>query len=170
MINAKVIADSINEQGNRITSMVVTMPRFILAEFNTHRMFSRNSASSRAIPFKKMVKSVQDNPFVPIAWQKDHKGMQGTEYFTDTENDIPHLNKMWLESKNSAISIAKSMYNCFENEDGSLEGATKQILNRLLEPFMYHTVLVTATEWENFFALRLPIYEIDLDNLDKLKE
>ena len=45
------------------------MPRIILAEFNTHRLFSRNSASSRAIPFKKMVQSVLENPFIPIAWQ-----------------------------------------------------------------------------------------------------
>lgn len=71
MIQAKIIADSINPFGHRITTMVVTMPRIVLAEFNTHRMFSRNSASSRAIPFEKMVKSVEENPFIPIAWQKE---------------------------------------------------------------------------------------------------
>lgn len=67
MITAKVVADSKNEFNNRITTMVVTFPRYILAELNTHRMFSRNSASSRAIPFEKMVKSVEENPFIPIA-------------------------------------------------------------------------------------------------------
>ena len=82
-IEAKIIADSINQQGDRITTYLLTFPRFILAELNTHRMFSRNSASSRAIPFEKMVKMVQEDPFIPIAWQKDHKGMQGTEYFTN---------------------------------------------------------------------------------------
>src|SRR6185369_7117160 len=85
MIKAEIVADSINEKGNRITSFIVTFPRIILAEKNTHRVFSRNSASSRAIPFPKMVKSVRENPFIPIAWQKDHKGMQGTEYFSKEE-------------------------------------------------------------------------------------
>ncbi len=74
-INAKIIADSKNEFGNRITTMVITFPRYILAEFNTHRVLSKNSASSRAIPFKKMVKAVEDHPFIPMAWQKDHPGM-----------------------------------------------------------------------------------------------
>lgn len=147
MIQAKVIADSKNIYGDRITSMIVTMPRFILAELNTHRMFSRNSASSRAIPFEKMVKAVQENPFVPIAWQKDHKGMQGSDYHTDTK-----LQEVtWLEGRDYAIKIASNLNNADSN-------VTKQLCNRLLEPFMWHTVLVTATEWENFFALRCPQY------------
>ena len=79
-ISAQIVADSKNEFGDRITTMLVTFPRYILAELNTHRMFSKNSASSRAIPFVKMLKSVKENPFIPIAWQKDHPGMQGTEY------------------------------------------------------------------------------------------
>ena len=83
MIQARILADSISERGDRITTYLLTFPRIILAEFNTHRAFSRNSASSRAIPFKKMVESVQTNPFIPIAWQKDHKGMQGTEYLSE---------------------------------------------------------------------------------------
>jgi hypothetical protein len=70
-INAEIIADSIDYRGNRITTMLLTFPRFILAELNTHRMFSRNSASSRAIPFEKMVKMVEEDPFISIAWQKD---------------------------------------------------------------------------------------------------
>lgn len=68
MIQAKIIADSLSPQGHRITTMQVTFPRMILAELNTHRLFSRNSASSRAIPFEKMVKSVQENPFIPTVW------------------------------------------------------------------------------------------------------
>jgi thymidylate synthase ThyX len=148
MISAKIITDSKNEFGNRITTMVVTFPRFILAEFNTHRMFSRNSASSRAIPFEKMLKSVEENPFIPIAWQKDHKGMQGTEYYTD-DNSIETLKANWLGARDYAVSHAKAL------SDFQL---TKQLCNRLLEPFMHHTVIVTATEWENFFALRCPQY------------
>lgn len=70
-IKAEIIADTISPQGNRITSYILTYPRFIHAELMTHRMFSRNSASSRAIPFEKMLKMVEEDPFIPIAWQKD---------------------------------------------------------------------------------------------------
>lgn len=151
MIQAKVIADSKNEFGNRITTMVVTFPRFILAEFNTHRMFSRNSASSRAIPFEKVLKSVQETPFIPMAWQKDHKGMQGTEYFNHP--DLHTIEHQWLMAKDEAVRTASIL---------SIVGVTKQLCNRLLEPFMYHTCIVTATEWENFFALRCPQYVVNV--------
>ena len=183
MIQAQILADSINPQGDRITTMKVTFPRIVLAEFNTHRMFSRNSASSRAIPFKKMVQMVKENPFIPIAWQKDHKGMQGTEYhdseklyslgefaeklrlllgekhnacFFSIYEFIAHLNQLnmtlsgwWLYARDRVLEAACIMY---------IFGVTKQIVNRLLEPFMWHTVIVTATEWENFFKLRCPQY------------
>jgi thymidylate synthase ThyX len=150
-INATIVADSINPQGDRITTMLVTFPRFILAELNTHRMFSRNSASSRAIPFEKMVKMVQEDPFIPIAWQKDHKGMQGTEYFT-SDIDIEANEIKWNAAKERAIKTTISLHDL---------GVTKQLCNRLLEPFMWHTVIVTATEWENFFKLRCPQYVIE---------
>ena len=162
MIKAEIIADSLNEFGNRITTMVVTFPRIILAEFNTHRMFSRNSASSRAIPFEKMVKSVQDNPFIPIAWQKDHKGMQGTEYLEAEALD--KAKTFWMQSLQNQISFAKLQ---------SGNGLTKQIVNRGLEQFMWHTVIVTATEWENFFALRCPRYvfvEVINNDQDKIHD
>ena len=70
-ISAEIVADSVNEHGNRITTMLLTYPRFIHGEVLTHRMFSRNSASSRAIPFEKMYKMVAEDPFIPIAWQKE---------------------------------------------------------------------------------------------------
>lgn len=82
-ISAKVIGHSISAFGDELISYELVFPRYILPEFNTHREFSRNSASSRAIPFNKMVESVENNPFIPIAWQKHHKGMQGKEYFTE---------------------------------------------------------------------------------------
>ena len=157
-IEAKIVADSICN-GNRITSYILTYPRFIHAELMTHRMFSRNSASSRAIPFEKMVKMVEEDPFIPIAWQKDHKGMQGTEYFTDSE-EIEELNQ------SQRFLAAKASYRAKYMHD---KGVTKQLCNRYLEPFMWHTVLVTATEWDNFFELRMPCYEIDLDTLESLK-
>jgi thymidylate synthase ThyX len=127
--------------------MKITFPRFILAEFNTHRMLSKNSASSRAIPFKKMVKMVEENPFIPIAWQKDHKGMQGTEYWNEPQSN-DHTDK-WLIARDKAVEIASAM---------NYSGVTKQLCNRLLEPFMWHTVIVTGTEWDNFFNLRCPQY------------
>ncbi len=167
---AEIVADSICN-GRRITSMLVTFPRMILAEFNTHRMFSRNSASSRAIPFNRMLEMVQSNPFIPIAWMKDHKGMQGTEYLSreapmmdgsDIQFLSPHdgARNLWLKARNAAIDHALYL---------SAHGVTKQLCNRLLEPFMWHTALVTATEWENFFALRLdPGAEIHMQEIARL--
>ena len=161
-ISAKIIADSINPQGQRITSFILTYPRMIHGELMTHRMFSRNSASSRAIPFNKMVEMAESDPFIPIAWQKDHKGMQGTEYFTKSDlaaeefkEEIPdtvieHLTQVWLTARDNAVRQAK-----YANEIG----LTKQICNRMLEPYMWHTVLVTATEFDNFFELRCPKYQ-----------
>ncbi len=109
-----------------------------------------------------MVKMVEEDPFIPIAWQKDHKGMQGTEYFTnerisnyseylDGNEVVYQLEEEWLEAKNCAIEQAKNMNQL---------GLTKQLCNRLLEPFMWHTVLLTATEFENFFELRCPKYKL----------
>ena len=149
LISAEILADNLNQFGERLTTFKLVFPRIILAEFNTHRMFNRNSASSRAIPFEKMVKMVKEQPFIPIAWQKDHKGMQGTEYLTD-QIEIDSATGKWLKCMESNIKYATSL--------GEQDNVTKQIRNRLLEPFMYHTVIVTATEWENFFELRCPKY------------
>lgn len=161
MISARIVADSKNTRTvDRITSFVCVAPRIILAELNTHRMFSRNSASSRAISFEKMVQSVTETPFIPIAWQRDHKGMQGSSYFTD-EFEIKTLETIWLKARHDAMVAAKLL-------SGAV--ATKQLCNRLLEPFMYHTVIITATEFENFFALRCPQYSLDNVNFHRSKK
>ena len=160
-IEAKILADSKSVRGERITTFLLTFPRIILAEFNTHRAFSRNSASSRAIPFSKMVESVETNPFIPIAWQKDHKGMQGTEYITNPEY-LKIITSEWLKARDKAIFAAENLNKGLASAkwDGSshelIEGTsvTKQLCNRLLEPFMYHKVICTATDYENFFKLR----------------
>jgi thymidylate synthase ThyX len=159
-IEAKIVADSINPQGDRITTFLLTFPRFILAELNTHRVFSKNSASSRAIPFHKMVKMVETDPFIPIAWQKEHKGMQGSEYITD-DKLINRCKEVWLHAKDNAVERACELHgdNWIEPENEHLLlDVTKQICNRLLEPFMWHTVLLTGTEFKNFFELRCPKY------------
>lgn len=173
-ISAKVIADSKNEYGQRITTLEVVMPRYILAEFNTHRMFSRNSASSRAIPFKKMVKTVEETPFIPYAWQEDHKGMQGNQYLDDKPASYLNsnfydgykgkeiLDGMWAESNTVERPEGTALYHMVEiATELNKMGVTKQLANRLLEPFMYHKVLVTSTEWENFFQLRCPQYKVE---------
>lgn len=149
MYKVEILADSISPFGQRITTMKVTFPRIILAEFNTHRMFSRNSASSRAIPFEKMVKMVEENPFIPIAFQEDHKGMQGSTYLSGA--DATYARACWMTAKIKAVNAAKVL---------NKAGVTKQLCNRLLEPFMWHTVIVTSTDWNNFFNLRCPVYDI----------
>ena len=153
-ISATIVADSINEQGDRLTSVLVTMPRIILSEMNTHRMLSKNTSSSRAIPFNKMVESVQDNPFIPIAWQEDHKGMQGVKYLETGFSMQAH--QEWLIARDYAISIATQM--------NKSTYVTKQLCNRLLEPFMWTTMLITGPKsgWDNFFHLRCPSYELGI--------
>jgi thymidylate synthase ThyX len=141
--SAKILADSISPGGVRLTTMEVVMPRIILAEFNTHRMFSRNSASSRAIPVEKMIKMVQENPYIPSAWPKNQKGMSASENVADENTD--RCVGRWVKARNAAVEHAQQLLEY---------GVHKQIANRLLEPFLWHTVIVTATEWSNFFHLR----------------
>ena len=170
MYKCEILADSVSPQGNRLTTFKITYPRIIHAEMCRHRMLSRNTASSRAIPFEKMVKDVQENPFIPIAWQKEHKGMQGTEYITD-ELIINHRRGVWIQARDRAIYSAQQLNGNLtksysKNEHYKLEGTgvTKQLCNRLLEPFVWTTELVSGTEWENFFSLRCPQYHYDLED------
>jgi len=142
MYDAKVVCDSI-ACGVRLTTMLVTFPRFVLAEFNTHRVLSRNSASSRAIPVERRIKQVLDNPFVPEAFTVNRRGMQATETLDD--RDGSKARDAWLRARDAAVEQAEALVNL---------GVHKQHANRLLEPFCWHTVVVTATEWGNFFALR----------------
>lgn len=142
-IGAKIVADSIDARGCRLTTFIVEFPRFILAELNTHRMLSRNSASSRARPFKVMLRDVTDDPFVPIRWMAAHKGMQGTEYLDEQQSR--EATQKWLQARDAAVAAAVEL--------DKLQ-VTKQFVNRLLEPFLWHQVVLTASDWENFFALR----------------
>lgn len=155
-ISVEVVAHSISPQGDELLSVLCTFPRIILAEVNTHRMLSKNTSSSRAIPFNKMVETIQENPFVPIAWQKEHKGMQGSEYITQ-KDDIENCVSVWLKARDNAIKQAI----CLNGAEG-FEPVTKQLCNRLLEPFMWTTMLITGSYkggWDNFFKLRCPRYE-----------
>ncbi len=145
--SATIIKDSINEFGNRLITYELIYPRIIHAELLTHRLFSKNSASSRAIPFVKMVESVKNAGFVPMAFQKSHSGMQGNEYFKG--QDLDYCIQSWNLSKEAAIYNAETLYKL---------GVTKQLCNRILEPFSYIKVVLTASEYDNFFDLRCPKY------------
>ena len=155
-ISAEIVADSLDSRGNRLTSLLITFPRIILAEINTHRMLSKNTSSSRAIPFKKMVEAIENDPFIPIAWQKEHKGMQGTEYVTEPY-EIENRRHAWIASSYEAIKHAQWLTNL---------NVTKQLCNRLLEPFMWTTMLITGSKegWDNFFELRCPSYLYDYED------
>ena len=141
MITAKVIADSISELGYRITTLELEYPRFIHAEFMTHRQFSRNAASSRAIPIGKMIEQVQTNYAEPIHWGLNQSGMQATDEQANTALAI----NAWIDARNDAIKHAKHLQEL---------GLHKQIVNRVLEPFQMMKTLVTATSFDNFFNLR----------------
>lgn len=162
MIKAEIVAHSLSPQGDELMSVLCTFPRIILAEVNTHRRLSKNTSSSRAIPFNKMVEVIEKNPFIPIAWQKEHSGMQGTEYWSN-EIDIAGYTQSWLGARDMALESAQELSNT---------KITKQLVNRLLEPFMWTTMLITGSKegWDNFFKLRCPNYEINCgpDDTDDL--
>jgi hypothetical protein len=140
---AKILADSFSQAGDRLTTFEITFPRIILAEFNTHRVISRNSASSRAIPVKTMLRMVDADPYVPTHWGRNQKGMSAEQELTADEQEL--AKRQWLLARDSAVAHAKMMLEL---------GLHKQMTNRLLEPFMWHTVICTATEWSNYFHLR----------------
>jgi thymidylate synthase ThyX len=140
---AKVVEDSIAD-GVRLTTVEATFPRFILAELNTHRMLSKNSASSRAIPVKKRIEAVRADPFIPESFGRNKPGMQAGEALDDAEASM--ASATWAEAMKNALAAAESL---------SELGVHKQLANRLLEPFAFHTAVISGTDWENFFALRI---------------
>lgn len=152
-ISAKIIADSINSEGVRLTTMQLRYPRFIHAEFMTHRVFSRNASSSRAIPVKRLIDDVLNDTAMPIHWGKNQPGMQAREehealvdvWYRDEGYAKRFRDEAWFEARDKAIDIARSF---------DAAGYHKQIVNRLLEPFSHINVVVTATDWDNFYELR----------------
>lgn len=143
MIEAKIVADSVGPNGVRLTTFVLTYPRFIHSEFMTHRVISRNASSSRAIPVKKQIQMVIDNPAIPLAFTKNQKGMQGGAALEQEAHDAAVT--AWLEGRDRAVAVANTL--------ADLE-VHKQYANRVLEPWAHITVVATATDWSNFFALR----------------
>lgn len=139
---ATILADSISPARVRLTTFEVTFPRFILAEVNTHRVLSRNSNSSRAIPPEKQIERLLASPFVPQFGARV-TGM-GVGIVFD-EGDQDSAQDIWLEARDDMIRHAQRLIDL---------GADKSRINRLLEPFMWQTAIISATEWDNFFALR----------------
>lgn len=168
---AEIIMDSL-VNGVRVTTLEVCFPRFILPEFNTHRVFSRNSASSRARSIKRTFKEVMDAPFIPSPFTKNQKGMSGVPVDSALQSESVSY---WIKARDCAVLSALDLLvgqakrkdligndaHLFEtvideykmSEDSP--SIHKQHVNRLLEPFMYHTTIVSSTEWDNFFDLRL---------------
>ena len=141
--NARVLTDSVSPAGIRLTTLEVRFPRFVLSEFNTHRVMSRNSASSRAVPTNKMIERVLQNPAMPVEWGLNKAGMSASEALNDEEAE--EAKAQWLRARDSAVEHVRHLQKL---------NVHKQVINRILEPFMWHVVIVTATEWDNFFHLR----------------
>lgn len=151
-ISAKIVLDSVSAvTGSRLTTMEITYPRFILAEFNTHRMFSRNSASSRAIPFAKMQENLTA---MPVRFGQANKGMQDKGEDFDAEvHDPQHYGGAFYDSAEGTWESTKH-YAMYFSESFYKAGYHKQVYNRLTEPFQMMKTVVSATEWSNFFWLR----------------
>ena len=158
MITSEVIADSISPLGKRITSLKLRYPKFIHGEFMTHRVFSRNASSSRAIPVRKLIQEVRDDNLraSPVWWGREQKGMasgdelDNKDWYTtiagvsySTRGAAKHE---WKFAALNAANTAERMVKM---------GLHKSIVNRILEPFSHINVVVTATEYDNFFGLRL---------------
>jgi thymidylate synthase ThyX len=141
--SARVLLDSVSTLGVRLTTLEVTFPRFVLAEFNTHRQFSRNSSSSRAVPTAKLIERVERDPVLPLEWGRNKAGMSASDLLADGEADAAQ--QVWLKARDDAVVHARELLHL---------DVHKQELNRILEPFLWHTVIVSATEWDNFFELR----------------
>lgn len=153
-ITAKIIEDSTNgaKENGRLTTFELEMPRFILAQFNTHRVNSRNAASSRAIPLKRRIESIMSDPVMPVRWGKNEPGMVATEEvdpdqkfaYGDTGLELS-AKEAWLYARDRAVEAALHLDKI---------GVHKELVNRLVETFSYVRVVASATNFANFFQLR----------------
>lgn len=147
--SAKVILDSISPTGERLTTLEVNLHRFVLAEFNTHRAFSRNSASSRAIPVEKQLAKVKEMPAFPLEWASEQPGMQGGDQLT--HKALLEAQELFEDVCRHTLGAVNAYLYRHPEKDERLH---KSLINRLLEPFMWHRIIVSSTEWQNFFGLR----------------
>ena len=139
----ELVEGSIGPNGIPLLTYLCTYPRIIHAEMMTHKMLNKNASSNRAIPGMKQLENTQANTFTPSVFQKLHKGMQGSEAFEGEE--LEKVQDWWRRSAINAVISAG---------EGIELGVTKQLTNRWLETPGYITVVITGTEWANFFGLR----------------
>ena len=142
-IKVDIIADSVAENGKRITTFLLKYPRFIHSELMTHRALSRNAASSRAIPFRRTLKAIKEDMAQPISFNENKPGMQGGELLSPFRQKLAYA--IWRTTGYIVLLMSKLL---------NATGASKQYTNRMSEPWSHITVVATATEWANFFALR----------------
>lgn len=143
MYQTRILKDSLAPCGKRLVTWELTYPRFVHAELMTHRLFSRNSASSRAIPVEKLMARVREDPALPKWWGRNQTGMQAREELPPDLNR--QAEKLWLKARDLMLEVVGQL--------GEL-GLHKQLANRLIEPWMFITVIVSATEFDNWFHLR----------------
>jgi thymidylate synthase ThyX len=141
---ARIIQDSTSPDGTRLTTFVLRYARLCHSELLTHRVFSRNSSSSRAIPVEKMIAWVKADPVLPVEWGQNQKGMQAGAPLSS--EDAAEAEKIWLEARDDAIKHTERLLEL---------GVHKQISNRILEPWHYIAVVLTATQFANWFGLRV---------------
>ena len=140
---AKIILHSIGPAGQELITTQFKYPRFIHAEFMTHREFSRNASSSRAIPVHKMIQQVRQDPAMPIHWGANQPGMQADNQLDNFK--VMEVQAQWQEAANNAADIAEAM---------AYVGLHKQVANRVLEPFQWMHVICTTAKTSNFMGLR----------------
>jgi thymidylate synthase ThyX len=139
-----------SEDGHRLTTLELEYPRFIHSELMTHRVFSRNAASSRAISMKKSIQRVKEDPAMPVFWPVEVKGMAGVQEMDEDSKQAAITD--WLRARDAAVHYVEAM-----TRDSLQQPLHKSLANRLLEPWMWMTTIVSATEWANFFKLRTEI-------------
>jgi hypothetical protein len=193
-ISAEVVADSFHNR-SRLTTFEVNLPRFLLPELNTHRDFSRNSASSRAIPVWKQLDKVLNSAFIPLQFGRNKAGMQSAEHVSEEDNAASRQN--WLVGRDVAVIqafyLAGGKEQILKDSKGDPRaedlckkieelsyffrdviakikptkvGVHKQHANRVLEPYAWHTVIITSTHWRNFYALRAsPLAQPEIQEL-----
>lgn len=140
--SAKIIAYSRAPSGSELTTFEVVMPRIILPEITRHRCMSFSVQSSRAVPVAKNIENVRRAPFVPKAFARNIPGMSGGEPVKDQGG----AKLAWIDAARSAADHAETMME---------KGVAKEHANRILEPYLYVAAVITSSEWENFYALRI---------------
>ena len=138
-----IVADSINHNGNRLVSFETLHHHFIHPEILTHRMFGRNASSLRATPTRRLLRQVWNDPWMPLHYGKNQSGMQANEELSPRR--AFWAREAWKLGAKLAVGVAWSMMRV---------GAHKQIANRVLGPFLPVRMIITGTDWANFFALR----------------